>query len=74
MKISTTYAIVGAVISEWVGALGGLGYYILRMQNMYAYDVMFATIFWIILLSLLLLLILETVKICVIRWNKQEKL
>ena len=74
MKISTTYAIVGAVISEWVGALGGLGYYILRMQNMYAYDVMFATIFWIILLSLLLLLVLETVKICVIRWNKQEKL
>ena len=33
LKISTTYAIVGAVISEWVGALGGLGFYILRLQR-----------------------------------------
>ena len=72
LKISTTYAIVGAVVSEWVGALGGLGFYILRLQRMYAYDAMFATIMWVIILSLLWLLILEIVKRCVIRWDKKE--
>lgn len=72
LKISTTYAIVGAVVSEWVGALGGLGYYILRLQRMYAYDAMFATILWAIVLSLVLLFALEVVKRCVIRWDKKE--
>lgn len=72
LKISTTYAIVGAVVSEWVGALGGLGYYILRLQRMYAYDAMFATILWVIALSLVLLFALEVVKRCVIRWDKKE--
>ncbi len=72
LKISTTYAIVGAVVSEWVGALGGLGYYILRLQRMYAYDAMFATILWVIVLSLVLLFALEVVKRCVIRWDKKE--
>lgn len=72
LKISTTYAIVGAVVSEWVGSLDGLGFYILRLQRMYAYDAMFATIMWVIVLSLLLLLALEIVKRCVIRWNKKE--
>lgn len=72
LKISTTYAIVGAVVSEWVGALGGLGYYILRLQRMYAYDAMFATILWVIVLSLVLLFVLEVVKRCVIRWDKKE--
>ena len=72
LKISTTYAIVGAVVSEWVGALGGLGFYILRLQRMYAYDAMFATIMWVIILSLLWLFILEIIKRCVIRWDKKE--
>lgn len=72
LKISTTYAIVGAVVSEWVGALGGLGYYILRLQRMYAYDAMFATILWVIVLSLVLLFALEVIKRCVIRWDKKE--
>lgn len=72
LKISTTYAIVGAVVSEWVGALGGLGFYILRLQRMYAYDAMFATIMWIIVLSLLWLFVLEIIKRCVIRWDKKE--
>ena len=62
LKISTTYAIVGAVVSEWVGALGGLGFYILRLQRMYAYDAMFATIMWIIVLSLAWLMALEIIK------------
>ena len=72
LKISATCAIVGAVVSEWVGALGGLGCYILRLQRMYAYDAMFATILWVIVLSLVLLFALEVVKRCVIRWDKKE--
>ena len=72
LKISATYAIVGAVISEWVGATGGLGYYIQRMQRIYNYSIMFAIIFWIITLSLMLMLVVEILKKCFIRWNKKE--
>ena len=73
LKISATYAIVGAVISEWVGATGGLGYYILRAQRIYSYDVMFAIIFWIITLSLLLMLGVSILRKCLIHWEKKEK-
>ena len=72
LKISATYAIVGAVISEWVGAESGLGFYILRMQRMYAFDAMFATIFWVVILSLSLMLIVEIIKKSVIRWTKEK--
>ena len=72
LKISATYAIVGAVISEWVGATGGLGFYIQRAQRIYAYDTMFAIIFWIISLSLLLMLGVEILKRCFIHWEKKE--
>ncbi len=72
LKISATYAIVGAVISEWVGATAGLGFYIQRAQRVYAYDTMFAIIFWIITLSLLLMLCVEILKKCLIHWEKKE--
>ena len=53
LKISTTYAVVGAVISEWIGGFEGLGVYMTRVKSAYAFDKMFAVIF---LISILIFL------------------
>jgi ABC-type nitrate/sulfonate/bicarbonate transport system permease component len=55
LKISVSYAVVSAVVAEWLGGDGGLGVYMMRVRKAYAYDEMFAVIFLVSVLSLLLL-------------------
>lgn len=55
LKISATYAIVGAVIAEWLGGFWGLGVYMTRVRKSFAYDRMFAVILIISALSLALM-------------------
>lgn len=55
LKVSASYAIVGAVISEWVGGFEGLGVYMIRVKQAYAFDKMFAVIILISALSLVLM-------------------
>ncbi len=45
LKISAAYAIVGAVIAEWLGGFSGLGVYMTRVRKAYSFDKMFAVIF-----------------------------
>lgn len=59
LKISVTYSIVGAVISEWLGGFYGLGVYIIRVKKAYSFDKMFAAILLISALSLILMMICE---------------
>ena len=47
LKISASYAIVGAVIAEWLGGFEGLGVYMTRVKKAYAFDKMFAVIIFI---------------------------
>lgn len=54
-KIAVSYAIVGAVISEWLGGNEGLGVYMIRVKKSYSYDKMFAVILVIIIISLALI-------------------
>lgn len=55
LKISATYAIVGAVVAEWLGGFEGLGIYMQRVRKSYSYDSMFACVVLTSALSLLLL-------------------
>ena len=59
LRISVTYAVVGAVISEWLGGFGGLGVYMTRVKKAFAFDKMFAVIFLISTLSLILMLLVN---------------
>ena len=52
LKLAVSYAVVGAVISEWLGGTQGLGVYMIRVKKSYAFDKMFAVIFLISALSL----------------------
>ncbi|MBF0780029.1 ABC transporter permease [Granulicatella sp. 19428wC4_WM01] len=55
LKVSTSYAIISAVIAEWLGGDSGLGVYMTRVRKSYAFDKMFAVIILISLFSLILL-------------------
>ena len=62
LKVSASYAVVGAVISEWLGGFEGLGVYMTRVKQAYAFDKMFAVIILISLLSLMLMAIVALLK------------
>lgn len=72
IRISVSYAIVGAVISEWLGGFQGLGVYMTRVKKSYAYDKMFAVIFLITILSLLLMKAVDLVQAAVMPWNRKK--
>ena len=73
LKISVTYAIVGAVISEWLGGTSGLGVYMTRCRKSFAYDRMFAIIIFIAVLSILLLLAVQLIKWLCMPWERKRK-
>ena len=62
LKISVSYAVVGAVISEWLGGFEGLGVYMTRSRKAYAFDRMFAVILLIVIISLVLMLLVNILK------------
>ena len=62
LKISASYAVVGAVISEWLGGFEGLGVYMTRSRKAYAFDRMFAVILLIVIISLLLMLLVNVLR------------
>mgnify|MGYP002623389916 CR=1 FL=1 len=72
LKISVTYAVVGAVISEWMGGQSGLGVYMTRVRKSFAYDKMFAIIIYIAVISLLLILITNIIKWLAMPWERKN--
>lgn len=69
LKVSTSYAVIAAVVSEWLGGFMGLGVYMTRVRKAYALDKMFAVIIITSLLSMLLVLIVTIVERYVLKWN-----
>ena len=55
LRIAVAYSVVGAVISEWLGGFSGLGVYMTRVKKAFAFDKMFAVIFLISAISLILM-------------------
>lgn len=55
LRIAVSYSVVGAVIAEWLGGSNGLGVYMTRVRKSYAFDKMFAVIFLVSIVSLLLM-------------------
>ena len=73
LKISASYSVVGAVIAEWLGGFQGLGVYMTRVKNAYSYDRMFAVIFLISLLSLLLMAFVNYLQYKAMPWTQTER-
>ncbi len=52
LRIAAAAAPLGAVIGEWVGASQGLGYLMLNSNARLQVDMMFAALFWLVVLAL----------------------
>ncbi len=62
LKIAATYSIMGAVISEWVGAQKGLGIFMTRAMTSFKTPVLFADVVLIVVLSLGLYKLIEIIE------------
>lgn len=73
LRISATYAVVGAVVAEWLGGFQGLGVYMTRVRKSYSYDEMFAVIIIISALSLLLMGAVKVLERACMPWRRALK-
>ena len=71
LRISASYAVVGAVISEWLGGFSGLGVYMTRVKKAFAFDKMFAVIVLISIISLLLMKGVDLLQKKCMPWEKE---
>lgn len=73
LRISVSYSIIGAVVAEWLGGFTGLGVYMTRVRKSYSFDKMFAVIFFISAISLLLMMSVSFFQKAVMPWEKREE-
>lgn len=73
LKISVTYAVVSAVVSEWIGGTEGLGCYMTRVRKSYSSDKMFAVILLISAISLILIWLTVVLQHACMPWEKLNK-
>lgn len=72
LRISASYAVVGAVISEWLGGYHGLGVYMTRVKKSFSFDKMFAVIFLISAISLLLMWGVDVLQKKCMPWKERK--
>ncbi|KJS16610.1 MAG: ABC transporter permease [Peptococcaceae bacterium BRH_c4b] len=73
LKIAGTYAVMGAVIGEWLGASSGLGVYMTRASHSYQLDRVFAAIVVISLVSLMLFFTVTLLARLTMPWYYKER-
>ncbi|MGB8452951.1 MAG: ABC transporter permease [Anaerocolumna sp.] len=72
LRISVSYSVIGAVVAEWLGGFTGLGVYMTRVRKSYSYDKMFAVIFFISLISLLLMSGVTLMQKALMPWDRRK--
>ncbi|HCX64733.1 MAG TPA: ABC transporter permease [Eubacteriaceae bacterium] len=72
LKIAATYMIMSAVIGEWLGGSRGIGVYMLRAKNAYALDRVFASIIFIVLISILFIYLIDFISTKILHWQTER--
>lgn len=72
LRISVSYSIIGAVVAEWLGGFSGLGVYMTRVRKSFSFDKMFAVIFFISIISLLLMFSVSVLQKAVMPWERRD--
>jgi ABC-type nitrate/sulfonate/bicarbonate transport system permease component len=72
LKISATYAVSGAITSEWLGSDKGIGYYMKLQKAGFRTSLVFDSIFIIVLLSILLFQAIVLIERIVFRWKARS--
>jgi NitT/TauT family transport system permease protein len=68
LRIATTYAVLGAVYSEYMGAFDGLGIWILTSKNAFRFDLVFGSVAIVLAISLALFMLVGLLERLVIPW------
>ncbi|MBS4202271.1 ABC transporter permease [Bacillus sp. FJAT-49732] len=71
LKISATYSVMGAVISEWLGAKKGIGVYMTLASSSFRTDRVFVAIFIIMMLSLLFFGAISLCEKRLVKWRRE---
>jgi ABC-type nitrate/sulfonate/bicarbonate transport system permease component len=72
LKIASTYALGSAVVAEWLGATRGLGLLLMQSRKSYHYDLMFALVVLMVLLSLLCYFLALCLEKCLLLHKNRE--
>ncbi|MEK4425521.1 ABC transporter permease [Solibacillus sp. FSL K6-1523] len=72
LKIAATYSVMGAVITEWLGAKQGIGVYMTLAQSAFRTDRVFVAITLIVILSLCIFGIIRLIEERVVHNYKKE--
>lgn len=72
LRVATAAAPIGAIIGEWVGASHGLGFLMLNANARMQIDLMFATLFVIIVFGLVLYFCIDWLLKYFIYWQKES--
>ncbi|ALX48900.1 ABC transporter permease [Lentibacillus amyloliquefaciens] len=71
LKISATYSVMGAVISEWLGANNGIGVYMTMASSSFRTDRVFVAIIFVIILSMLFFALIMLAEKKIIKWKRK---
>jgi ABC-type nitrate/sulfonate/bicarbonate transport system permease component len=74
LRIAVTYAVIGAIFGEAVGAVDGLGIWIVLSKNLFRTDLVFAAILVTAALTLVLWLLVGLGERLVIPWHREARL
>jgi NitT/TauT family transport system permease protein len=69
LKVSVAFAVVGAVIAEWVGASAGLGYLLMRANGMLDTTLLFAVLAALMIIGVALYYAVEVIERLAIPWH-----
>jgi len=72
LSIASSYAVIGALIAEWLGGNNGLGVYMTRVKKAYSFDKMFAVIVFICVVSLLLMALVKLAERAVLSYRNDK--
>jgi NitT/TauT family transport system permease protein len=73
LQIGITLAVVGAVVGEWVGADSGLGYLLVYANTLLDSTLLFASLFLLIVIGVVLFVLVGIVQRIVLPWNETDE-
>lgn len=73
LKVSVTLAVVGAVVGEFVGSNSGLGYVLQKANGTFDLPLMFAALFLLSMIGVLLFLVIELVERWLMPWHASQR-
>ena len=73
MRVAAAVAPIGAIVGEWVGSSGGLGYLMLHANGRMQIDVMFAALFVLAVMAVTRYFLVDSVMKRLVNWQPETQ-